>query len=133
MHKSYLHIKLYLLIICKEVISCLGVRSIDKAQNLIILQPREMCSSSDTSEMMSMDCLQLKRCLCRLTFALTEFCGLWKNLIGKATYRSVSAKLLINFGSTVLGQLLTPRTLPPFVRSVECNWCHASLCQRSSL
>jgi len=36
---------------------CLDVRGIDKAQDLVVLKSREMYSSSDTSEMMSLDCL----------------------------------------------------------------------------
>lgn len=42
---------------------CLDVRDIDKAQDLFVLKSREMYSSSDTSEMMSLDCLQLNGCL----------------------------------------------------------------------
>lgn len=36
---------------------CLDVRGIDKAQVLIILKSREMYSSTDTSEIMSLDFL----------------------------------------------------------------------------
>lgn len=49
---------------------------------------------------------------------MNEFCRLGKDITRKATYRSVDTEVLMNFGSTASGKLLSTRTLPSFARSL---------------
>lgn len=58
---------------------------------------------------------------------------LGRDLIRKATYRPVNAKLLINLGSTISGHLPSTKPLPWFAASLEGHPCPGGSCQRSAL